>query len=497
MKIIRTFAPTMREALALVKQQQGADAVILGNNKVAGGIEILSAIDFDEASIASMSHTNSTKQPLPSNTATAIQSVDELSKTIQKNMALQQSAWEDRVLQTSEDGRREPVLNVLKAEARNPVTRKTSKKSRLSTQSLSNKQNLTVKDNRKIEKNDPQHVEKMLGSLRQLEFKQQPVKPTVVKAEPDPVIGEVKNELKHLRGLMQSQLSVLEWDQQSRRHPVRTVLLNLMTEMGLGADICEMLFDQLPDMEQNPQKIWQMMLARLAQILPIAKNDILAQGGRIALVGSTGVGKTTTLAKLAARFVHNHGKRSVALVSTDHFRIGAREQLQHYARLLEVPLLSANNSEELGDHMDMLSDKKLVLIDTAGMSQNDIRLSEQFHTLQKGSPEIRPYLVLSANTQLSVLNQIVKSFDKVQLAGAYVTKIDEAASLGGILTTAIRHQLPLAYCGIGQKVPKDLERAKNHRLVSKAVTLMQTYSEQIDGETMAMRYSHILNKSRA
>jgi flagellar biosynthesis protein FlhF len=309
------------------------------------------------------------------------------------------------------------------------------------------------------------------------------------------MIDEVRTELKGLRDLMQSQLSVLQWDQFAKRHPVRTVLLSLMSDLGLGSDVCEIIISHLDELNQDPHKVWQQALGILAKCLPVNRTDILADGGRIALVGSTGVGKTTTIAKLAARFSHIHGKRSVAMISTDHFRIGAQEQLQHFARLLKLPLLTANTSEELSDRIDMLADKKLVLIDTAGMSQHDLRLSERFHRLQNSAPQVKPYLVLSANTQLAVINQTIKCFSKVQLAGAIVTKIDEAASLGGVMTASIRHQLPLSYCGTGQRVPEDLEAAKSHRLISKAVALMQTYSETEDQETLAVRFNKIVNQS--
>ena len=269
-----------------------------------------------------------------------------------------------------------------------------------------------------------------------------------------------------------------------------------MSEMGLGADICEIVFSHLDQLNNDPQKVWQQALGILARCLPENRRDLLAEGGRIALVGSTGVGKTTTIAKLAARFAHNHGKRSVAMISTDQFRIGAQEQLTHFARLLEIPLLLASNGEELADRLDMLSDKKLVLIDTAGMSQSDLKLSEQFHRLQHASPKIRPYLVLSANTQLAAINQTILNFKKVKLAGAFVTKLDEAASLGGIITASIRHRLALTYCGTGQRVPEDLEAARNHRLISKAVSLMQRYSESFDQEALALRYNHIIIKNQ-
>ena len=182
----------------------------------------------------------------------------------------------------------------------------------------------------------------------------------------------------------------------------------------------------------------------------------------------------------------------MALISTDNYRVGAQDQLQHFARMLEIPLLTANSAEELADRLHMLSDKALVLIDTAGMSQTDVRLYEQFHELQAGAPEIKPYLVLSANTQLAAMNATVNCFERARLAGAIVTKIDESASLGGVLTASIRYHLPLVYCSDGQRVPEDLHQAKNHRLVSKAVSLMQKSSERSDKELLAFRYNHLI-----
>jgi len=500
MRIKRTFAPTMRDALQLVKQEQGADAVILGNKKVPGGVEILSAIDFDEAAIASMA-TNAAapRRELPVAPATAVAVADVAS-----------DAWVGSLLN---DGRREPTLGPVaanRAQVRTapaavvaqvpvapvrpaPVKRPTEAEVRTAVANSRGK-------SRPVAKAAAKKPVARVAPKRPVAKKAVVAKPNPAPARTaieKPVIDEVKIELQNLRDLMESQLSVLQWDRFSQKHPVRTVLLNLMSEMGLGVDVCETVMSHLGQLSDDPHKVWQRLLGIIAHCIPVNRRDLIAEGGRIALVGSTGVGKTTTIAKLAARFVQAHGKRSVAMISTDQFRIGAQEQLQHYARLLEVPLLMAANSEELCDRLDMLSDKKLVLIDTAGMSQRDLRLSEQFHRLQLGSPEIEPYLVLSANTQLAVLNQTILNFSKVKLAGAFVTKLDEAASLGGIITASIRHQLVLAYCGTGQKVPEDLEPAKSHRLISKAVALMQRYGEQFDQEALALRYNHIINKNQA
>ena len=513
MRIKRTFAATMREALILVKQEQGPDAVILGNKKVPGGVEILSAIDYDEAVIASMA----SQAPAPRTELRPVASSTGAAGDIASD------AWVGSILN---DGRKEPTLGPVAAGGSRLQVRQAPVAAPISQiQAEPVRRQVAKQTARPAVKPAAQTASKPAARpaakpaarpaakpaaqkpAARKAVAQKPVasKPAVKKQQPAavrpsaerPVIDEVKNELQNLRDLMESQLSVLQWDRFSQKHPVRTVLLNLMSEVGLGADICETVLSHLDKLNDDPHKVWQQALGIVASCLPINRRDLLAEGGRIALVGSTGVGKTTTIAKLAARFAHSHGKRSVAMISTDQFRIGAQEQLQHFARLLEVPMLTASNSEELCDRLDMLADKKLVLIDTAGMSQRDLRLSEQFHRLQAGAPQIKPYLVLSANTQLAALNQTILNFKKVKLAGAIVTKLDEAASLGGIITASIRHQLVLAYCGTGQQVPEDLEAAKSHRLISRAVSLMQQYGEQFDQEALALRYNHIINKNQA
>ena len=544
MRIKRTYAATMREALALVKLEQGPDAVILGNKKVPGGVEILSAIDFDHRNVDA--YAGDPAMPLSSSSVSTPLSASAPSGAI--NSSANTKTDFDVNLGMDLGGRKEPVLGVQNNQTSAPQSRQVIN----AQNSFSNTQRNTIpqpetgkasvrgvsaqsqpKQTRPSPQNRPRtntsmtkpvmetnalpveeearlrqlQSDRLLESIREEGFKspqeqsmneaaaqprtQQFISPY---SESQPALDEVKVELKNLRNLMQSQLNVLEWERYNQRHPVRSVLLNLMTDLGLGTDICEMIFTELGQFNEDPHKVWQQALGLLAKSMPIAEEDILSKGGRIALVGSTGVGKTTTIAKLAARFAHTHGNRSVALITTDNFRIGAQEQLQHFARMLEIPLLTANDSDELADRLKMLTDKKLVLIDTAGMSQTDVSLSERFHTLHTGSPEIEPYLVLSANMQLGALNETVKNFSKTQLAGTIVTKLDESASLGGIITTAIRHNLPLSYCGIGQRVPEDLKIAKNHNIVSKAVSLMQKYGEQVDKETLAYRYKNLISQ---
>jgi flagellar biosynthesis protein FlhF len=208
----------------------------------------------------------------------------------------------------------------------------------------------------------------------------------------------------------------------------------------------------------------------------------------IALVGSTGVGKTTSVAKLAARYALRHGQRSVALVTTDCYRIGAHEQLFTYGRILGVPVQVASSHEELQSTLASLADRRLVLIDTAGMSQRDLRLAEQLATLRDSGFPLRTYLVLNVTTQLNVLDEAVRAFGKAALEGCILTKVDEAASLGGVLSVVAKHRLPLAYVGDGQRVPEDLHPARAHNLVNRAVSLMQQAGQDSNDETLAERF---------
>lgn len=301
------------------------------------------------------------------------------------------------------------------------------------------------------------------------------------------MIQGLQRELHALHGLMQNQLSVLELDAMVKRNPVQFDVLSRLSEMGLGADIARPLASSLAS--NDAEKAWRLALGRLANDIPIADDELLDTGGVVALVGPTGVGKTTSVAKLAARFVMHHGQRSVALISTDSYRIGAHEQLHNFARILGVPFKAANSPEELSLALSGFFDKKLVLIDTAGMSQRDMRLNEQFFTLRESFPVISSYLVIAANTQLGALDESFKGFGRVDLSRCIVTKLDETTSIGAVLTVAIRHKLPIAYVGVGQRVPEDLQPARAHRLISRAVPMAERYGEQIDQETLAIRYA--------
>ena len=285
-----------------------------------------------------------------------------------------------------------------------------------------------------------------------------------------------------LKGLLEHEMAHLAWGDFSRNKPSRAELLRRLTAMGLQADHAHYVAKHAGGTEDIEQA-WRDSLEMIAGDLPVVEEDILAQGGVVALVGPTGVGKTTTIAKLAARYALQEGQRSVALISTDSYRIGAYEQLLTYGRILGAPVQVAGDAKELEFALQNLADKRLVLIDTAGMSQRDMGLSEQLAALKSTGLPIRIYLVMSATSQTPVLDEAVTQFRRVPLQGCVLTKVDEAASLGGALSVITRHRLPLAFVGDGQRVPEDLHPARAQNLVARAQSLIRSdkkYPTQMD-----------------
>ncbi len=285
-------------------------------------------------------------------------------------------------------------------------------------------------------------------------------------------LARMQNELRTLRALLVDQMSGLAWREAQREYPMRTRMLKRLIGLGLSPALARELAQESDEHAQVEQN-WRTLLGRLAHRLQVTGDDILERGGIAALVGPTGVGKTTTIAKLAARYTLRHGRGRVALVSTDCYRIAAHEQLRTFSRILGVPMHVAKDMESLQEVLGGLRDKDLVLIDTAGMSQRDLRLYEQFSLFGDPALRVRTYLVLAANTQRAVVEEVLETCAPAGPHGCIVTKVDETTSLGGVLSAAMARQLPVAYFTDGQRVPEDLHVARSHTLVSRCVAIMQ------------------------
>ena len=301
--------------------------------------------------------------------------------------------------------------------------------------------------------------------------------------------ARMRAELGGLRELLEQQLSSLAWNDMERRRPMRARVLRDMTRLGIETDVARQLIEELPEQLSADQARY-LPLGLLSRNLKVSGRDLAETGGITALVGPTGVGKTTTVAKLAARAVMRHGPGKVALISTDHYRIGAAAQLEHYGRLLGVRVYSAHDAASLTRALDSLSEHHTVLIDTAGVAGSDPRLEQQQEVLRQanGDGRLRTCLVLAANAQASSLDDSVRAYLPLQPQACIVTKLDEAPSLGGVLSVLIRHRLPLDCTTDGQRVPEDISAADARVLVCRAAQVQRRLAPAVDDVEMAERF---------
>ncbi|OLG38530.1 flagellar biosynthesis protein FlhF [Xanthomonas oryzae] len=278
----------------------------------------------------------------------------------------------------------------------------------------------------------------------------------------DEELKQLRGELALMRQMIEREMNRLT-DERLRGSPARAQALELMDDYGFDAGLTRDVAMQIPaDTELHRGR--GLMLGLLSKRLPVAPVDPLERGGVIALVGPTGAGKTTTIAKLAQRFAAQHTPRDVALVTTDTQRVGGREQLHSYGRQLGIAVHEADSAESLLDLFERLRDYKLVLIDTAGMGQRDRALAAQLNWL-RAAQQVTSLLVLPANAHFSDLDEVVRRFAHAKPQGVVLTKLDETGSFGSALSVVVDHQMPITWVTDGQRVPDDLHRANAASLV--------------------------------
>lgn len=278
---------------------------------------------------------------------------------------------------------------------------------------------------------------------------------------------EVMNELREMRSMISAQLANLSWFDSVRRSPQQTQLLRLMLGNGFSASLARQLVHRLPA-EHDEARATQWLAEVLARNLRCSEqNSIQEQGGVFALVGPTGVGKTTTTAKIAANFALKHGPGSVGLITVDTYRMAASDQLRAFGRILNIPVHTARDSASLADLLDLFTNKKLVLIDTVGVGQRDRRLAELFAALP--AQRIQRLLVLNAAAQPETLDEVVQAYSSGPGTRCVFSKLDEAVKCGGVIDVAVRHQLQVEGFANGQRVPEDWHAARAQLLVHKSL----------------------------
>jgi flagellar biosynthesis protein FlhF len=303
----------------------------------------------------------------------------------------------------------------------------------------------------------------------------------------DPVLVEMKNEIKDLRQMLESQMSGLAWGDYGKRQPLHARLIRELMAFGLSMDVAQELVNEIPG-DLSHQKAWLKATAVLANRIDTTDDDILSHGGVVALLGPTGVGKTTTIAKLAARYTLRHGKNKVLLLSTDNYRIAAHEQLRIYGKIIGAPVINVTGADELEEAVNCHLDKGLILVDTAGFSPADQRLHEQLVKLDSDEILVKKYLVLQATTQIEGLENALHCYQDSDIKGTIITKLDEAINLGDVISVVIRHGLPVAYVSDGQKVPEDIHPARSDNLAHMCVKNLDEIRQAVGNEALEMAY---------
>jgi flagellar biosynthesis protein FlhF len=446
----------MRQALRAVREQLGEDAVILSSRRMADGVEITAAVDFDA--------TNLPVETLPA-----------------------------------------PIVGAQPAPARvePPPSRSDVPTFRAETAAL---------------REDASAFRAEMAALRQdaSAFRAEMTAPRSAPALPEPAraapietptftppaafaaprapatsaTDAMGTELKTLRRMLETQLAQLAWNDMTRRAPIHTEILRELTEIGISQDLAEHLIKQLP---ANTDLAYarRFAITGLSQYLLVTGDRWLENGGRVAFIGATGVGKTTTLAKLAVRWVLRHGPRDLALVAADGVRIGAQDQMQSLGQLLGAPVYAPETFESLPALLTRLHQPRLILIDTPGSSLRDAQLASRLGVLANSASQLETALVLAASTQAGALEEAVKRFAPANPSCCLLTKVDEAASLGGALSVLIRARLPVSYMSEGQRVPEDLRPARALELVSNAVRLAKASGAAADEDLLRRRFGKI------
>ncbi len=466
MKIKRFVAKNMREAIRMVREEQGPDSVILSNRRVQGGIEVVAAVDYDEALMQ-----------------------QSLRRGAQPADAVEPPLPEPKPepLMTPAPGSDRVPLDILLADFGDTEAAPAARSS------------TPIGSYAPAPINNNAMPRSQAASLNpaSLNYGQSGNQAFAVSAQPGAALAshefvELQRELGGMRRMLQEQLAGMAWNDLRRHHPQRYTVLKTLTDLGLDAPLAREIAEQLPE-ATSAERARFLPLGLLARRIPVAQHDAVLEGGVIALVGPTGVGKTTTIAKLAARYAEAHGLRDIALVAMDHYRIGAAEQLYTYGRLLGVPVYTVTPQQSLRDTLAKLSDRKLVLIDTVGMSPRDNALEQQVQMLNQASTRLKVFLTIAATSQSGDQDDVVRRFGGMgpdsRIAGCVLSKLDETTRIGGALSAAIRHQLPIAYVTDGQRVPEDLQVARADQLVIRAQQLARATPMDIDEETMAMRFA--------
>ena len=466
MKIKRFVAPDMRTVLRRVREEQGPDAVILSNRSIEGGVEVVTATDYDEQLAQ-----EALRSLLPPKPTTALDAAREADPTLARQLAQalrsapaapapppSPPAPAGEAQEPAPAAPRRADFSAFLAEAKERLARTGTPAAPPPTAAVPAAP--TPAASTRTASAPPAPAAKPAAAT-------DPPRPRTVRIAPwdeDPSLLQVRAELVEMRQMMEREMQRMA-DERLRASPGRATALDALAGYGCEEALAREVVARIPA-DADPARARGLMLGQLARMLPIIALDPLRTPGVVALVGPTGAGKTTTVAKLAARYAAQHGAREVALVTTDLRRPGGREQLHAYGREFGLTVLEAGSEAALHAALQRLRDYPLVLVDTAGHGARDRAMVGQLNWLRHAG-KVRTMLVMPANAHNADLDEVVRRFGFVAPEAAILTKLDETGRLGAALSVLVRHRLPLAWTTDGQQVPEDIDGADASHLVLK------------------------------
>jgi flagellar biosynthesis protein FlhF len=453
MNIQRFTAATSREALAKARMAFGDGTLILSNRPIENGVEVVAT---GEDSLASLDQGSSgfsgskQQQPQARNTEPSFKQVASAVEEDADQLAMSTLSFQDYV--------------------RERMARRRQEENAEATTAQNNKLIRIPRDDTPAPRAPEQRP--AFAAMQQPAAEPRPVVLKAsprVQAEPDAAAAQamppsISRELNAMKDLIEDRFNTLNWLGQARQNPIQANLMLKLIRAGYSPTLSRTILERLPEAADPSQSLQWVMDVLERNLHTDAKGPALHQeGGVFALVGATGVGKTTTAAKLAGLCARTHGPNSVGLITLDSYRVGAQEQLRAYGKMLGIVAHLAHDRAALQDLLGLLSNKKMVLIDTTGLAPRDPRKREMMDLLDL--PQIKRLLVLNAGGHGDTLEDTVANFKLPTAQQVIFSKIDEAVKLGPAIDAAIRHQLVLRGVTTGQRVPEDWEAANASKLV--------------------------------
>jgi len=494
MNVQKFTARTARDALSQVREALGEDAVVLSTKPCADGVEVLAMapegmrqIERMSASVpaqATPSARAARSAPALPKPAPADEVHDDVAKLSMSTLSFQDYVRERMLKRRQAAMKADAAAKAPKAEPVLAEPEMSPLQARLSGRASTPAASVAAPVLRdEVSAAADIHVPSLADAAAETARSRRSAEDAAAAARRE---QEMMNELRSMKGLIEERFGALAFMEKLQRQPGQARLTQKLLDCGFSPALIRKLAASLsPDTVD--ESAWAASVLERNLLTGEGEAALEDQGGVYALIGSTGVGKTTSTAKLAAAFATKYGAGNLGLVTLDAYRVGAHEQLRTYGRILGVPVHTAHDRASLEDLLDLLSAKKMVLIDTAGMAQRDTRTKELLDML--GHRSIQKLLVVNAAAQGETIEDVLISYRATLAKGVILSKMDEAVKLGPALDALIRHKLPVVGVANGQRVPEDWHRLSSHALVHRALRPTAGAAYRMDASDMNLIFA--------